>query len=573
MDHTVPLVNVVFRKLNEDVLTDEFVTRRIALSRLCFYQPGYILVNNLVAAKVAAETHWFDVNFRITGTHWSFQTAEQLNLGSPNSPHFLPPHCAKDWSIAFSQGKGLLLLNCMEFLVRGYSRRSEIPRILTTYHWGEAELRLLAKPTPSEEKIVKKKQPAGGEKWIVYPHKDMVTEDDVFLAHIANDDTYAATAARSLFAQVNGDDFKSGTPKTLQVRPWFNSETKLKCRGFWFDDNKSFFCTELVGLQEPSGCLVEARREKAVKKEDATEDRLISDAERLLRENPETLVLTDLNQPRSAYPREEIEDGTFDLIRTRTVRRIKIAKPTDRQKVLKKDELPVEKLSTGDPCGQRDKNTGKAVLATREIGVNSDGVLQEMWKSFLRLKDAGEIEQLWWFVPPSQRHKIGPPQCVAFTEDPTNIERTKWLTLKDGRTRGLLFLLIWAESQFFLVVEIERELKKKQGKLEEEPFRGFICPVADAVEATRIIGFLDAELPKCKGVFKNIEDDLPDGHDLFDHQPTQNAKAWFDATAVQALQKMKLNVKRPALTEELEESRELRDETIRRPVPDAVVTA
>ena len=142
-----------------------------------------------------------------------------------------------------------LILNCVEFLVRGYSRRSEIPRILATYEWSEVESRLFAQQTPDNEKISKWKTPTGTEKWIVYPHSDMVKDDDVLLAHIANDETYAANAAKSIFSQLDPTRFRNGEELPITAAPWFNSETKLKCRGFWSEDKRTSIALSLLVLK------------------------------------------------------------------------------------------------------------------------------------------------------------------------------------------------------------------------------------------------------------------------------------------------------------------------------------
>ncbi|MCT7343337.1 hypothetical protein N5K55_29895 [Pseudomonas aeruginosa] len=82
LDHTVPLVMVILRRLDGDLLQDDFVTRKIALSRLCFYQPGYILVDNVVSERLATDAEWFDVSFRIAGNKWNYKKNNRAR------PHF-----------------------------------------------------------------------------------------------------------------------------------------------------------------------------------------------------------------------------------------------------------------------------------------------------------------------------------------------------------------------------------------------------------------------------------------------------------------------------------------------------
>lgn len=546
LDHTVPLVNVVFRRLKGDKLTGTFVKRRIALSRLCFYQPGYILVDNVLCERLATDAEWFDVNFNRADENWKFVQIPELGLSSAESEFLLPKYCNNEWALAFNLGNDKkLILNCVEFLVRGYSRRSEIPRILATYEWPEVESRLFAQKTPKNERVPQWKTPTGTEKWIVYPHSDMVKDDDVLLAHIANDETYAANAAKSIFSQLDPTRFRNGEELPITAAPWFNSETKLKCRGFWSEDKKNFYCTELVGLEEPTGIPIEARRDHSTRTP-TPEDRIEQERLIALRDDPMTIVLTDLNQPRSQYPREEVEDSSFEVIKTRAVNRIKVPKLTGRQKTIKKDELEIEDFSTGDAAGQCNDTTGKAVLVDREFGVNSSGMLYEMWKSFERLKAAQQIDHLWWFVPPSDKHSNSDFQCIAFKDDFKDPQITKWLSLRNGGQRGLLLILVRVQGKFILIVEIQRdEWIDKHGIYKEDSFSGLVCEVADSREATQIFNELNDYLPSRKGVFPGFKSSLPNNIKVFEHRSTGNPDGWCDATAVLALSKMEVKVRRP----------------------------
>lgn len=548
-DHSVPLVMVVFRRVDGNQLKDDFVTRKIALTRLGFYQPGYILVDNSLSERLATDAEWFDVSFRVAGDAWSFKKIPELGLTSSSSSFLLPVSCEDEWAFEFNIGNGKkLILNCIEFLVRGYSRRSEIPRILATYDWNEARSRLFAQKTPDEEKVQAHKAISGNEKWIVYPHRDMAEDDEVLLAHIANDERYAAKAARSVYSQLDPTRFRDGEALPITVLPWFNSETKLKCRGFWSTDKRNFYCTELIGIKQPIGLPVEARRDKLTSMPTTPEDRIEQERLIALRDDPMTIVLTDLNQPRSMFPREEIQDGSFEVLETRKVTRVKVPKLTGQSKTIRKEGPEIEDYGTGEAAGQRNYTTGKAVLATREFGINSSGMLYEMWKSFQRLQTAREIDNLWWFIPPGQKYSTSDFQCVTFNDDLTNTAATKWLILKKGGQRGLLLILIRVQGSFIMVVEIQRdEWIDKNGIYKEESFSGLACVVADSNEATIIFNELNQYLPTRKGVFKGFKSSLPNIIEIFEHRPTGNPNGWCDATAVLVLSKMGVKVNRPQL--------------------------
>lgn len=548
LDHTVPLVMVILRRLDGDLLQDDFVTRKIALSRLCFYQPGYILVDNIVCERLATDAKWFDVSFRIAGNKWNYKKITELGLTSADSHFLLPKGCEDEWAFEFSTEDGKkLVLNCIEFLVRGYSRRSEIPRILATYEWHEAHSRLFAQATPEHEQSPRGIAATGKEKWIVYPHRDMVKDDDVLLAHIANDKTYAANAAKSVFSQLDPARFRKGDELPITVRPWFNSDTQLKCRGFWSADQKRFYCTELIGIKEPTGIPIEVRRDHSTRTP-TPEDQIERDRQFALRNDPMTIALTDLNQPRSQYPRQEIDDGAFEVIKTRVVNRVKVPKLTGQPKTIPKDGPEIEDFGTGDPAGQRSETTGKAVLVNREFGINSQGMLYEMWKSFQRLKEMQEINNLGWFTPPKKIDTTSDFQCIAFSDDLTNATVTKWLSLKKGGKRGLLLIFIRAQGKLYMVVEIQRdEWIDKNGAYKEDSFSGLVCNIADPNEASIIFNELNKYLPVNKGVFKGFKSSLPNEIRTFEHRSTGDPNGWCDATAVLALSKMGVKVRRPQM--------------------------
>lgn len=548
MDNTVPLIKVIFRHIQGEQLLDEFVTRRIALSRLCFYQPGYILVDNVLSERLATDSEWFDVDFR--RSEWKQPKLTELGLTSPDSTYLLPEKCSQEQAFIINIGNGRkLILNCVEFLVRGYSRRSEIPRILATYSWNEAEARLFAKRTPDDELVPYKKTFAGNEKWIVYPHPDMVEDDYVLLAHIANDKMYAGNAAKTIYSQIPQERYKKGEEIPIIVIPWFNSQTKLKCRGFWSADKMTYYCTELVGFQLPAGITVDARREHSTRTP-TPEDRIEKERLIALPDDPLTIALTDVSQPWSQFPAEEIEDDSFEVIGNRVVEVTRIPKLTGQQKTLHKDGPQVEDYSTGDAAAQRNSTTGKAVLATREFGVNSSGILYEMWNSFQRLKEAKQIHNLWWFIPPSETNTNSDFQCVALADSFESPEATNWLRLKSGGQRGLLLMLIKVQNKRCMIVEIQRnEWINKNGMFKEDSFSGLVCEVSGTSEAAHIVKELNQWLPSRKGVFKGFKSSLSNKIEIFEHRPTGDPKGWCDATAVLALSKLGIKVQRPKFPE------------------------
>lgn len=536
---TVPLVEVTLQKLNGDLLTGEFETIRIAVSRLLFYPRGLILEDRRPVARIAVQNHWFDVEFSYSG--WNFFKASDLGFCSPKSEYRLPESCSGDWSLAFKQVKGTVLLNCVDYLVRGYAHRSEIPRILTTYSWGPAKHRLLAKPTPADEQGL-------SDRLIVYPHPDMVSADETFLAYLAND-SHTIKAARSIFADADTQAFKSGQPHTLQVMPWFKGRTRLQCRGIWLNKGQDFLCLELLAFDAPQGKLIDCRISRRTKTEAAVDDWVRSkENQRKLTENDMDFCMTDFHQPRSPYPRYDITAGELsagvDAEKTRTY----IDVPYERTITVPSDQPPPDTLSTGDTMGRGDSGTAKATVTASAVDAEFSGALQEMWKSFLRLRAAGLLKHVRWYAP---HQAIGsrPPELIPFSErsydeqeDPKG-KLKKWLYLHDSQCRGMMIFVLWTSEQMYLVIETERRRwTSKDGDLKEESCSGLICQIENTEDIRKVHRFLDNGLPSHKGVFANLVKKsiwpLDGPYAIYPHRTQKDSNAWLDAAAVNALRRM-----------------------------------
>lgn len=543
-DNTVPLVMVTLQRLDGDLLTEEFQTCQIAISRLRFYPQGLILEDRLPVAKIALETLWFKVGFSYKD--WNFRTANQLNRCSSKHDLSLPYECANDWSLEFKQPEGSSLqLNCVDYLVRGYSIRSEIPRILTTYGWHEAKSRLLKHETPSSEKNLP-------DSLVVYPHPDMVKNDEVFLALLANDDRRTLKAAQSLFAEIDTPNFKTGNPHTLQVLPWFDGPTELECRGLWINGGTDFVCMELHGYVEPSGKRIDNRGYRPRKIAENVEDRWgVPPIKRSLTDADLDMGMTDTHQPRSPYPREDVVHDDFHIVTTREKTRTLLDSSDEESRVRSKDELPPSKYSTGDSLGEKDDDTGKFTTTSNPVEAEFNGALAEMWKSFTRLHAAGQIDKLGWYIS-DNFYKEGPPKFFELSdrqyteEDDPKRKLEKWLNLHSHRRRGVMFVIIGVNRKLYLVIEAERRRwVDKDGKQQEESSRGLICEVSGKKEIKTVCKFIDDELPKHAGVFKNLTWTLDNRFALYSHRPSDDTSAWLDGAATHALRQMGVTLRKP----------------------------
>lgn len=190
-----PWIHVVLRQLDGDRLTDNFKVRKIGLPRLGLYQPGVIVIDGFIRAKAETEVRWFDVDFSSNG--WTYESVSKLGLSSPGSDYFIPPDYSYELALQFSLGNGSLIMNCVEYLIRGYSRRSELTRVLTTYEPHEAMARLFDQEADAQRDTSTE---APGE-WTIYPHRDMVNDDAELLALLYYKDARTLKTVHNLFSQ------------------------------------------------------------------------------------------------------------------------------------------------------------------------------------------------------------------------------------------------------------------------------------------------------------------------------------------------------------------------------------
>lgn len=550
---TVPLVLVTLQQIDGDVLTGHFKVCKIAVSRLAFYPCGLILEDRRPVAKISYETLWFDVEYGYGG--WNFFQASSLGLCASTSQYPLPSDCAGDWSLAFNQRKGRVLVNCVDFLVRGYAHRSEIPRILTTYRWGPAKSRLFAKSTPDHEKGLP-------DRLIVYPHPRMVDADETLLAYLAND-PHSIRAASSIFSDADTQSYRNGIPHTPQVKPWFKGKTRIECRGFWTNKGEDFLCVEMRDFKPPEGKLVESFRPRPAQREGAPDDRIRRpELQRKLTENDIDVSATDVHEPRSEFPVYDIPVETRSSANDPNKIRRYIDDPYHRSRVVPLDKAPPDKHSTGDNAGQSDPDTGKITVTACVGEAEFGGALLEMWKSFTRLKAAGQLQNVYWYKP----HNVfvtGPPEYIEFSEqiftgqqDPEG-KLTKWLNHRQDRRRAMMAFYLQAKDKNYLVIEPERtRYQSKDGTQKETTSSGLICEVSGPRELKLVHSFIDHELPKHAGVFGNLFKKtawpLEGKFAVYRHRLHSDEEAWLDQAAANALKRMGVKIKLPKKPEQVD---------------------
>jgi len=531
----VPLVRILLRRLDGNTLTDEFHEVLLGLTRLGLYRQGVILVDGRIEAKIASEERYFDVSFK-TGS-WSYSLASKMKLSAPDSAYKLPSSCDPEFLLSLKQPKGLLLLNCLDYFVRGYSTRSELHRILTTFDGACRMSRLFDLEFDNE----RDKTSDSPDEWVICPTAAMVKDDAKLLAQYFYKDHRTTLAVNLLFSQF-GSSFRAGTPQPFQAMPWFSGTSKLRCRGFPINGGRDFLCIELIGSSLPeTKKKVKFVRPKLEQRDPAIRDRFIPESNpRIGADTPDALAMTDTGRPASNFPSEEIEADEYEVIGENKVETEYVTRPYGRNKAIPNEAPPPSMLATGESLGLGDEEIGKLTIHSRSVSTEADGALMSIWKVFEYLHETQQLS-LEWFVPPDHCDTAGPPRCTLFSE--RTAEQAKhngWLNMSGGARRGMLLLHIKAQGKSFLVVELQRK-PPKEASSAGESFCGLICEVKDVKHMAEVFDALDHALPAQRGVFKNIPSALPKKHYVFPHRAAGKL-SWPQASVALALKSMEIDV-------------------------------
>lgn len=537
----VPLVEVQFQRLAGNELTGEIITRLISIARLGLYRIGALLVDRLIREKILFTEQMFDVDFNIGG--YRLQPIKALNLCSPSSEYFIPVQHGGDFALTLKQPRGALVLNCVEYFVRGYSTNSEIHRILTTFKGTELKERLYNLGFERE----RDKSNDDPEEWIVCPHRGMVHEDRELLARYRYKEPRTEQAVNRIYSQFSSK-YREGQPHNFVAIPWFSGPAKLKCRGLRINGGQDFFCTEITGVSKPSTRTVRFLQPEAAK------DELVGDAKtRPIGTNYndtdglEEFNWTDVRRPGISGPTEEVLTDSFEVMRDCELVVDKVSTLHEKQRIIPKDSEPPSKHSTAEPEEGGDKDTGKAVIRTKPVEDSSDH-LRKMWNALNLLGSANNFE-VNSYIPPDILEKGPPLNCTLFmarTEE--QAEHTAWIDFGEGVRRGMLLVHIKKEGKQFLVIEIQRKPVKKAAAPHStdgtqptgEGFCGVICQISDLGQCQSIYELLDAALPSQKGVFSKVAKHLPLPQLVFQHRQRGNmGKAM--SSAVRALEHMHIN--------------------------------
>lgn len=558
-EKTVPIAAVFFRRIDENNQpTGPSFWGDIGLPHLGLLRIGSVWEKGICKADAIMETHKFDIDFtKGRWNHVSPYSCIQDGQPSPISADDYPLHFPKDrnWLLDFPLDNGRnLLIPCLEFLVRNYGRSVEVPRILTTHHWEEAERHFYDEFD----------QPVRSGAWPVKLKRRMRNGDVVFLAH-AKYDEYAKRAAKEIYSQIEASyDERDDTKYSfIKVAPWFQGAAQIKVSGLWINGGRTFLGLRIMGGSNPQGAIIQRDRENPSKLEDPAEgegDGEVREgaSERVLKKLPDIIDLTDAEAPDQGSSTVDVEEDEYEeLGESRVVIDVRRERATASQGKSRKTDEP-GKFSSGEAHGGG-KGVGKASIHARPV-FESHGILHDMWNAMQYLKKArpGRITSVEWFTFEQGFQTSDVPQLIGLKPfDDKEIkdisaEVRRWPILSGTQTknpepRGLLVTRLQVDGKRIYIVEIQRKpLKKKQEdgstKDVEESFKGMVFTLDDTGNFGEWLNRLASRIRYVKGVVDRLVRECPGHADTFKHSTASEEKVLCEATVLKALSKIEVTM-------------------------------
>ena len=477
----------------------------------------------------------FDVDFGRGG--WEPCDAADLQTRHRDELRWLigaPPNLPM---IAFKlRSGGSLFVSCAEFFWRCYGRAKELQRIMLTYPWPEAELRLFGGQHAADADL-----------FDVTLGPGVTDRDAVFLAYVRHDE-HARRCAMSPFAAR-----EASWPRGVQLRvePWFAGMGQLKVRAIELARN-AYLAVRIDGSSSPQGPKVRGvRLQSSLAGENAEAPSAEGEARSSLRRRLSGVVPISTDEdPDFAAGFGKAQDDAFEDLRPwreyevirsrRDGRGARVGKAGAKESPA--DYSTSEARSTGERIGQ--------VRIESPTVEASAGVVLDMWHAMrsARQHHPDRIQSVDWYAPDLGFGDSSPPTLMAIPSGGGAADGgtpSGWRLFnpaaepKELRPRGVLVMRMAIDGRMVCIVEIER---RPRGVAREESYCGLVFPLGDSDDLRALLEPLLVNLPSVQGVFKVVLGICPPGAQIFrhSHAPTQSAPC--EAAVRNALKKMDISL-------------------------------
>lgn len=509
---SIPLVTVNFRRLNGDVLGSDLYAD-VPLSSLHHYRIGTIWSEGKCISDTELTEEEFSVNFFPNG--WALTSKAQL-YSEARLNIFPDEDYPLRWGkrdqcklIEFSIPNGKqLLIPCLEFFIRAYARNMEVCRALATLKWSDVMNVLFDVPIRSEHQ------------WLVRPSRRMRDYDAIFLAHLLYDD-HTEKCVRRINSQ-----FISRSPKDnifLEAEPWFSGKVKLRCRGRWLNQGKTFLCLDLSGMSRPKGPRFEWQRPDFDSSEG--ED---GAGRRILPRPVRTAAAEEFLAEISSY--EPDHHSEIVIVKAPPFTILGEERKFDKtRRVIEADRSPVgphpssaENYSSGEGTGAG-KNIGK-LESHSDAELESKGFLRDIWNAFNSIKadNHERVSRVDWYTPSHGFNCKTEPKLIplSLTEENTIPNPVRMWTYIDRATlrrRGIMTIRIKIDGQNYFCFEIQREEPQEEKKPPSYAGALIKSDMNTKEELDELIKEICLRVCYAKGRFKHMRSTFPAQTKIFKH--------------------------------------------------------
>jgi|GEM_PF-2687118 hypothetical protein len=551
-DNTQPLVKIVFREFfpNENRLSEEVYYRDICIAYLDQVQIGTICKNNMAIGCIKFERKTFKLN--ISEKSYDFISINDccknnVTLPFPSSLYKLSYKYDKNKLLRFELGnQDKLIIPSVDYFTKAYGS-SELRRILATYMWDRgydtARDRLL-KPLKSQEEH--------NEIRVRIPHYLSVS-DAPFLAYIKKFRS-SLEKAKSIHAQLQSSYEQQNKYAFIQVAPWFTGEITIHVDGFSFGD--SFLGLRVIKISDPKTGykILQEIDEKGESKKgfNPEEDHSLRPS-KILTAPPEKPVLTSTQSPDAGAPSLKITTYTEPLDGFKCEVK-KVSSGVVVSSDAKNAKIPVEldEFSSGDPQGT-DKDIGKVTLRSKPL-VNSEGVLNDMWKAFNYVKNnyANLIDDVQWlksdyfYCSDDNLTLIELPE-LDWTKIYDSSSIKNWLYMDDRfiNRRGVLVIKVNMDNESFYVAEVQRKIKEnnKNKIAKEEEIKGLAFRIDSGIPFDQGLHDVMKYIVLKAGNMDSVSSELKGNGIGFKHCESKDQTVTSESTCINVLKKMGYTVK------------------------------
>ena len=532
-----PAVEVIFREINGNELTNRYLPQKINIAELGQVQLGSIWRNKRSREIVAYEERDFIVDY--TPHKWrftsrDFEIKKNKTSAFPDSAYELKYERDKNWLISFSRPDGgALLIPCLVFYSRCYGRSGELRRILATYPWKEASFRMFSELPPDIQ--VEPNQ------WPVVLGKSLSNGDTLIAAH-AMHDSYTQRALSYIYPQLD-QAYSKKQLALLKIGPWHTGMTKIRVRGVSFNNGNSFLALQIVGSSEPDGPLIlrtrKNRNDPGLLDEEGKPGEAWDGVPGIVN-NPQDVDLTDGYDPDSNTVSVELEDDDFLVIgNRRQVKKIKTDTTKSTSGSPGDDHIPGQ-FATSETLGDGD-NVGSASTHSNTVYV-SEGILKDFWDALnlYKVERDGYILNVDWFTFEDGFSSAEEPKAIAlkpFSE--TELEllgtaRKSWpyIDFKNREMRGVLVTRVITANEVLYFIEIQRKqtsvaVTNKVNEKDSEGYKGLAIHLENENDFLEVLNHYLSQVRIHYGVVGNIDFDSKCKTYAFPHYPLRKKKEHY----------------------------------------------